>query len=347
MPLAQRLVESVRRVIDGDASGPSLHTDAGRPPVAHHRGDPAETAQAVRGPATGLQLVGILNCFTPLLIVLLLLVKFWTISRAPTARPAEPMVQMRTSEGDEVWLQPNVDQVPPRLVQRLDSGASIFLALAASLLVLQLVVAIMIILGAAKMKRLDAYGAGISACVLASLPIHPWFWLGLPVGIWGMIVMWREETKVAFALRRRFGPAALHAPGPVGMPIAPVKPVLASRQQAINSLRMPGIGLIILGVFNAMLSMASALLFWTGGYPTLWPYAMLFSVLISLLQLRGGVHMLQRESHPVALTGAIAAVAPLTAFWPVTLPIGIWALHPVAASRNKTAVCGRHKPILE
>ena len=79
-----------------------------------------------------------------------------------------------------------------------------------------LALAILMILGAARMKRLEAYGLGVTASVLALLPIHPWFILGLPMGIWGLVVLSRRETRDGFRDRQRLGGG--HASGGPAIP---------------------------------------------------------------------------------------------------------------------------------
>lgn len=78
-----------------------------------------------------------------------------------------------------------------------------WVVLLAPLLLLQLPLFGIILLGALKMRRLEAYGLAITASILAMLPCHPAFLLGLPIGIWSLVVLLRPETKAAFRQRRR------------------------------------------------------------------------------------------------------------------------------------------------
>lgn len=57
---------------------------------------------------------------------------------------------------------------------------------------------ILILAGAAKMRSLTNYGLAMTACILAMLPCGGCCILGLPFGIWGLVVLNRQEVKSAF-----------------------------------------------------------------------------------------------------------------------------------------------------
>ena len=59
--------------------------------------------------------------------------------------------------------------------------------------------AVVILVGAIKMKNLRAYGLALTACVLAIVPIHCCCILGIPFGIWGLVVLNKPEVKDAFS----------------------------------------------------------------------------------------------------------------------------------------------------
>ena len=56
----------------------------------------------------------------------------------------------------------------------------------------------LIALAAFRMRRLESYGLAVTASVLAMLPCHAGFLLGLPIGIWSLTVLMRPEVKAAF-----------------------------------------------------------------------------------------------------------------------------------------------------
>ena len=62
-----------------------------------------------------------------------------------------------------------------------------------------IVVAAFIIYAALKMKALSQYGLCMAASILAMIPcISPCCIIGLPIGIWCLIVLSRPEIKTAF-----------------------------------------------------------------------------------------------------------------------------------------------------
>ena len=72
----------------------------------------------------------------------------------------------------------------------------------ALLVMLSLPIASMIAVAAYKMQRLELYGLAITGSILAMLPCHPGFLIGLPIGIWSLVVLMRPEVKAAFIARR-------------------------------------------------------------------------------------------------------------------------------------------------
>jgi hypothetical protein len=61
------------------------------------------------------------------------------------------------------------------------------------------VVGILIIIGAVKMKKLESYGLAMTSSILAMIPcISPCCLLGLPFGIWALVVLSKPEVKAAF-----------------------------------------------------------------------------------------------------------------------------------------------------
>jgi len=64
---------------------------------------------------------------------------------------------------------------------------------------LNLVVGIVVVLGAVKMKNLESYGFAMAAAVMAMVPcISPCCLLGLPFGIWALVVLSDAGVKAAF-----------------------------------------------------------------------------------------------------------------------------------------------------
>ena len=61
--------------------------------------------------------------------------------------------------------------------------------------------AILIALGAYKMMQLELYGLAVAASIVAMLPCHPGFVLGLPLGLGALLVLMKPEVKAAFQQR--------------------------------------------------------------------------------------------------------------------------------------------------
>ena len=60
-------------------------------------------------------------------------------------------------------------------------------------------VGVVILLGALKMKRLESHGFAMAASILALVPCtSPCCVIGIPVGIWALVVLAKPEVKGAF-----------------------------------------------------------------------------------------------------------------------------------------------------
>ena len=55
-----------------------------------------------------------------------------------------------------------------------------------------------ILFGAIKMKKLESYGLAMTASILAMLPCSACCLVGLPIGIWSLVVLCKPEVKSAF-----------------------------------------------------------------------------------------------------------------------------------------------------
>jgi len=64
---------------------------------------------------------------------------------------------------------------------------------------LQTIIGILVIVGALKMKRLESYGFAMAAAVLSMIPyLSPCCCLGLPFGIWAIVVLSDGQVRAAF-----------------------------------------------------------------------------------------------------------------------------------------------------
>lgn len=65
--------------------------------------------------------------------------------------------------------------------------------------IIGIIIAIVIWMGASKMRQLRSHGFAITASILAMIPcISPCCIIGLPFGIWALVVLLKPEVKQAF-----------------------------------------------------------------------------------------------------------------------------------------------------
>jgi hypothetical protein len=65
--------------------------------------------------------------------------------------------------------------------------------------VVGIVVGVIVFLGAQKMKALESYGFALTAAILAMVPcVSPCCLIGLPIGIWALVVLNDANVKAAF-----------------------------------------------------------------------------------------------------------------------------------------------------
>jgi len=125
-------------------------------------------AQRVAGPATGLIVTAILGMVLQVL------------------RIGANLVQMGVGHGIR---QPREDVFPMMFGGGVDAGLG----------VLSLIVGAVVLVGAMKMKRLENHGFAMAAAIIAMLPcISPCCLLGLPFGIWALVVLGDGSVKAAF-----------------------------------------------------------------------------------------------------------------------------------------------------
>ncbi len=127
-----------------------------------------EAASKVSGPAIGLIVVASLS------LALIVLNLIMTLSGANT-------FQMQNFGGQSA-----------ELVKFMQGPGAIIGA------VLGFVIYGLILLGAIKMKKLESYGLAMTASVLALLPCSACCVVGLPFGIWALVVLNKPEVKAAF-----------------------------------------------------------------------------------------------------------------------------------------------------
>ena len=90
----------------------------------------------------------------------------------------------------------NIPEIPAEVAQMLEnlgSGAT-YLSY-----VFAIIVSVVIIIGGVKMKSLQSHGLAMTAAILALIPcVSPCCCIGIPVGIWALVVMMKPEVKQSF-----------------------------------------------------------------------------------------------------------------------------------------------------
>lgn len=85
------------------------------------------------------------------------------------------------------------DEIPDRYVEFYEGTVAL------GSTVVGLLVAAFIIYAALKMKNLEQWGLVVAASILAMLPcISPCCIIGLPIGIWCVVILSRPDVKAAF-----------------------------------------------------------------------------------------------------------------------------------------------------
>ena len=175
------------------------HSEAARPGTGGASGTPGtlgppgldameRARRQVLGPAIGLLVTGILDLL---------------------ATPVVPCLILFYSAGARVETPVHGGPGP----QAAASGVSIMilpaLVLAAAILLVPVVLSGLAILSALKMKRLQAYGLAVAGSILVMA--SPACLVGVPIGIWALVVLSQADVRAAFAWRKRGGAGGLGA----------------------------------------------------------------------------------------------------------------------------------------
>ena len=84
-------------------------------------------------------------------------------------------------------------QEMPQWVNAMSGGLGIFFN------IIGLIMSVVVLLGALKMKQLQNYNFAMTATIIAMVPcISPCCWIGLPIGIWALVILVKPEVKAAF-----------------------------------------------------------------------------------------------------------------------------------------------------
>lgn len=127
-----------------------------------------DARQTVSGPATGLMVVGILYLTLSSLGLVLNLMGVSLMASGQGPKGPEESNMMAQAAGGVV-------------------GA-----------IIGLVFGGLILFGSLKMKSLESYGLAMTASIMAMLPCHLCCLVGLPIGIWSLVVLNKPEVKSSF-----------------------------------------------------------------------------------------------------------------------------------------------------
>lgn len=126
-----------------------------------------QAAELVKAPATGLIVTAILGVFVQIVSLI--------------AHFAFPSLMANSQMPKEAWA-------------NMFSGAA-----GVVFGVIAVLMAGLILFGALKMKKLESYGLAMAASIVAMIPcFSPCCLLGLPIGIWALVVLSKPEVKSAF-----------------------------------------------------------------------------------------------------------------------------------------------------
>ena len=170
----------------------------------------------VRGPAIALLLTGLVNLLPLVVLPGLLIVSY--MSRAPESindssgsinptriyedvRGLETVKSGTLVRSSGLLLNRSAPQTGVPLAQLVRGPKLSFSLIFFLVPLLMLPVAGTTILGAWKMRKLELYGLAITASILAMLPCTLGFILGLPAGIWALMVLRQPDVKAAFRLK--------------------------------------------------------------------------------------------------------------------------------------------------
>jgi uncharacterized membrane protein YedE/YeeE len=162
-----------------------------RPRRRRGGGDPAAGRELVRGPGLALLLYGLLCLVLNLGSLALFLVSPDTVAKPYHNWMAGLLKDMPKQPGQPDPLPP-YDEFKQQMVMQSVIGG-----------VIGLVVTAVILLAAVKLRAARAKGLAMTGSILAMTPLSACCLLGLPIGIWCVVVMGKPDVKAAFAAAPR------------------------------------------------------------------------------------------------------------------------------------------------
>ncbi len=206
----------------------------------------------------------------------------------------------------------------------------------------------LVLVAALKMKRLQAYWLAVVASLLAVI-ISPSNLIGLPIGIWALVVLSQREVRAAFGRVRATGSALGGTSGlstsesGAGSQAAPAIQEEVADDAAIADARRqvhgPAFGLLLTGVINVVVAFAIPLIDVSlysssplgphapqssAGIGFAMAHAAILCFICYGLIIFAAFKMQRLRAYPLAIVASVLAI--LSPALLIGLPIGIWAL---------------------
>jgi hypothetical protein len=193
---------------------------------------------------------------------------------------------------------------------------------------LNLPIGVLVIIGSQKMMSLELFGMALLGCIVAMLPIGPVAVLGIPIGLWALMILLQPRVRTAFRS---------------GLDTAPDRPMPIAAARLLNgprsALLAASLAPLICGILGACGTVAAIA-------ATRWPEQKLAQLLwllvvanflVAALMIMASGSMRSGKSHALARLGSMLALLPLNPFVVVTFPIGLWALRALQKPEVKAA----------
>jgi hypothetical protein len=180
---------------------------------------------------------------------------------------------------------------------------------------------VVMIAGGVAMLKMRWYGLAVTGAIAAMFPCGPVWIVSLPVGIWSLVVLRRDDVIDAFAVAHSLRPR----PEPPRVDVAAIRQQINGPAKTLLAAAL--VGLVLVGVIGWL---AAAFV----PHQVFQPEAFLMfcagPVAISLpftgLMVLGAWKMRKLEVYGMALTASFVAVLPIHLTVLLTLPVGVWAL---------------------
>jgi hypothetical protein len=200
---------------------------------------------------------------------------------------------------------------------------------------IHLLLPLLLIPAAIRMRRLQSYEFAIIGSCVAMLPIQASCVITAPLGLWALLVLLRPSVRAAFVTPTSKRPESwrnLDAEALANRQADPAR-FERARLRVHERLKWPAISMLTFGFLDLLTCVGAVSIILTQSRRdsttiVAW-MAMLFVIVpaISMLfGIAGGVCMLRVKSRGVALVGACLLIVPLSAFWWIRWVAGFWCL---------------------